>query len=193
MTNKLSSLTKEFTYIRQLVERIFNLMGSFVVKFDRQSLSFISEYDKLEEFFTQALILSENLPLRSECGKRIREILINCSGDETLRNTIILILKALLKDTLDHALKPNSRCSEFFTNLRRGIEDLDLNDLLPLQEELFALISTLLGQFYKTPSDNTKVLVGLLNLLKVLLQKFPTKKLEVGQKLLPDLLSEYLF
>ena len=187
------SLTRDFTSTKQLVERIFNLMGVFVIRFDNQSLNFISEYDELSEFLTQALVLSENLPLRNECGKRIREILTNCSGDEQLKGTIVLILKALLNNTLEFALKPDSRCSEFFSNLRRGIEDLSLQDLQPLQEDLFSLISTLTAQFYKTRSDNTKLLVGLMNLLRVVLQKFPIKKLETGSKLLADLLSEYLF
>ena len=97
LTSQLSTLTKEFTQIKQLVERIFNLMGAFVIKFDNKSLNFISKYENLEEFFADTLIKSENSQLRAECGKRMREILTNCSNDEDLRETIVKIIKSLLK------------------------------------------------------------------------------------------------
>ena len=79
------------------------------------------------------------------------------------------------------------------------IESLSLADLASLQDSFLALIDSLARsiQTREIKETNTKsedkILVGLMGILRALLQKYPKKKAEVGAKLVPHLLSDCFF
>jgi hypothetical protein len=91
------------------------------------------------------MLKTENYLVRFEMGKRLRELLIACSGDPDLKPTVTALLQAVLIDSLPLVKDHERRCEEYFTDIRRMIEGLALGDLESLQESFLKLIDSLAG------------------------------------------------
>jgi ubiquitin carboxyl-terminal hydrolase 9/24 len=72
-------------------------------------------------------------------------------------------------------------------------------DLAPLEEELWQLTQHLAAGIFAREGQETdtkkkdEILIGMLGVLQGLLQKYPSKKKEIGAKLVPHLLKDCLF
>ena len=86
-----------------MVEKLYQFMNGYIFRFDKTALSYVQSYPELKEFFTTTLVTTENLQLRSESGKKLREILVACSMEEGLQGTITAVLRVILLEVLPAA------------------------------------------------------------------------------------------
>lgn len=192
-------MDREFTSIRNLVEKLYAFMNAYVFRYDKLALRFVGDYPELDDFFMTTLLKTENQPLRTESGKKLREMLVACSGEPDLKNTITRLLKVLLLGVTPVATASERRCQQFFEHVRRGLSDLTVSDLEPLEAELRVLIQELadgvIAREHKEANTESvdKTLVGIMSLLRVLIEKYPGRKAGTGSKLVPYLLAECLF
>lgn len=185
--------------MRSVVEKLFQFMNLYIIKHDRSAISTIQNYQGFQELVHISMLKTENYLVRFEVGKRLRELVIACSGDESLKPTVTALLQAVLIDTLPLVEDHERRCEEYFTDTRRMVEGLALEDLETLRDDFLSLIDTLAASIQAREIKETdtksedKILVGLMYTLQVLLQKYPAKKKEIGAKLVPHLLNDCLF
>jgi hypothetical protein len=83
--------------------------------------------------------------------------------------------------------------------VQRLLEELSVDDLTPLNMEIWSLSKSLASEIQAREPRETdtkqedRVLIGMMTVLKALLQKYPARKAEVGARLVPYLLNDCLF
>ena len=204
---QISQVLREFATTGGLVERLYNFMNFFVFQNDKNSLGLVGQFPDLVGLVKTTLIQSENHHLRGESGRRLREMLINCSGVPELRQTLKTVLRVLLIEVLPAVRGKEGRSVQYFDQVRRTVEELQVADMAPLELELWELTQKLASDVVlrdleilqgaerteAAAKHEDRCFVGMVTLLGVLLQKYPQRKAEIGCKLVPHLLQQCLF
>ena len=86
------------------------------------------------------MFTTENFKIRTETGKGLRDILKKCTGQQSLRPTVVHILKVLIIEILPLAPTMEKRSYQLFDQTRRIMEDLSIADIEPLADDFWELI-----------------------------------------------------
>ena len=162
----------------------------------------VLQYQNLKELLLRGIILSDNDTLKQQFGQEI----IKIKNDYPIINDshpYIVLLPILLGEMLNASLTKESKTEWFYACLKKLLSDYSAKELLQLKYPFPELITNLTeiiifhASKEQLVSDNDFTLAGLLDLLSVLLAKFPQFKATIGQgkkltnHVLHDCLYEY--
>ena len=133
----------EIVSIRSIVEKLFSFLDQHVFKHDKSAIQTIPAYKDFQELIVISMLKTENRPIRSDIGKLIKKLLMDCSGEPSLHPTVTSILQVLLIDTLPIAQDYHRRCEQYYENIKCIIECLKQEDLANLKGSLLQLIDNL--------------------------------------------------
>ena len=142
-------------------------------------MQLLTKYEDMPDLMSTLMLQSENYRLRAETARRLRGILVGCSGLEEAGDTLCTLLRIFLFDNLKYVQTDDKRCAQYFEQVRRLFTEIKVDDLKPLDEEIQGLIVQLAKEIVerKTIEENTKTedkyLVGMMTTLRVILQKYP--------------------
>lgn len=145
------------------------------------------------------LLQSENHLIRAVTGAEVKGLITACSGDATLAPTMQRLLEVLLLTVLPKAHTLPKRSETLFNQIRKVLEGITVADLAPLEQDLQQLAEKLASgvKAYQAREGGStrgdQLLVGTMHVLKALMQKYPTKKSEIGSKIVHHLLHDCLF
>lgn len=133
----------EIAAVRAVVDRLFSFLNLYIFKHDIFAISTIPTYPGFKELVQISMLKTENYLVRFEVGRRLRELVIACSGNPALRPTVTALLQGVLIETLPLVKDHERRCEEYFADTRRMVEGLALSDLDSLKDTFLDLIETL--------------------------------------------------
>ena len=167
-------------------------------------------YPEFETMFKQYLLQSENFILRNEFADQILKLICYDKNQLGLKQKInedllpllfkfkIKMIKLLAFGLKELAYKHEDRSHKFYETLMSTIQCIDLTDI-EKDIDFKSILEHFLEQLYshtfseKTQQDIDRSLYGILNILIILLKKFPKWRDEVGEKLTHFLLHKCLF
>ena len=115
-------------------------MARFVFQRDKSSLAFVASFPQLAALVRVTLIESENSALRAESGRKLRDILVSCSGDPALKETLSTVLRVMLIEVLPLVKGRERRSAQYFDQIGRTIRELQVVDMDQLEDQLAQLM-----------------------------------------------------
>ncbi|CDW78729.1 UNKNOWN [Stylonychia lemnae] len=191
-------LQKQFVEDCQIISSLFKFMFLTVFNNDPSASTIVVKYKNLENLIAKTTIQNENYLVRTEVIKKFKEIMglrQNLQDSKLLQDILIIMLFKIQDLTQNHEL----RCTNFFEGLMHIIDNQapqEINTLeIPCKDLIFKLASFIQEREIreKNTQDTDFLLIGKMKILKVLLQKFPQYKQQVGKFLTGYLLHQCLF
>lgn len=199
VTEQINAILTDFTAVRRVAHKLFAFLNKFIFEQDPSAKALIAQYPSLEEMVLVTLIKTENHLIRTVTGSELKNLIIACSGEETLAPAMQRLLEVLLIKILPHAHALPKRSQAFFSMLKNVFEGITVKDLAPLEQELHKLSQKLVNDIITIkPREGGSfreetLLVGTMHTLKALMQKYPALKAEIGSKIVNYLLHDCLF
>ena len=162
----------------------------------------LMQYTKIKELLLRGLILSDNVYMQNAFREELSRISAFYKNLPYLPNhPHVVLLPLLFQIMIKETLNLEAKCQEFYKLLCGIIADINVNELpkipINLQGTLEYIANLLKNNEIreKKSTDTDYVLIGLLNVLKVLSYKFPNQNEFVGQKcgIVKEILHHYLF
>lgn len=92
IAQQVSQVLLEIVGVRAVVEKLFSFMNQFVFSHDKSAIGTIQSYPEFQDLVRISMLKTENRPVRVEMGKRLKELLVACSGDPSLQPTVTALL-----------------------------------------------------------------------------------------------------
>lgn len=199
VSEQINAVFHEFAAVRKLVAKLFSFVNKSIFEKDKAARVLLGAYPQLVELIHVTLLQTENYLIRAQTATELKGLISACSGDPSLAPTLRTLLEALLLKVVPAAHEQPRRCATAFGAAVKVLECVSVEDLAPVESELWNLAQSLAKQVKTIDAAETgsqkddSLLVGTLQLLRALMQKYPAKKAEVGGRLVRFLLHECLF
>ncbi|KAL9647338.1 hypothetical protein ABK040_011703 [Willaertia magna] len=149
------------------------------------------QHDNLKLFIKQSLLESNDSNIRKQFSNAIYEL--SLSQESACEYFVPLLYRLMIEEDID---THKGKCEQFFTLLESLMihKGEKLHDVTV--EEISNLVSKILSREIIEESDASScdhVLIGLLNITRVLLRLYPNAKQEIGPKVYNELFHSCLF
>lgn len=194
----MKQVLKSFADQNQIVTNVFKFMHVTTAGSATAALA-VASYPNLKELLQKATISVENANMRAEVLKRVREVVRGRLGTPEAEKVLRVV------STLAFEIKPNSqsgrdnRSLQYYDGLTGILEILSKEDIGHLREPFHQMIKETAQFVYqreiveRNTNDIDYLLAGRMKILRVLLQKFPELKQDVGEALTHHLIHHCLF
>ena len=115
-----------------IVQNLFKFMIFCVISHDPNAIALLLTYKNLEEMLFKTMLKSENILIRTEVNKRLKEMISSKSQKPEMKN-ILPIISLLLFKVQPLTEDYDSRCLIFYEGIASLIESLSQSDILDLE------------------------------------------------------------
>ena len=114
---------------------LFKFMSACIINNDQSAANVIPLYSNLDTFLIKTMLKSENIYLKNEMSRKLKDILGVRSNNEDISH-FYPILEALLFKVQPLAEQFDFRCFPYYEGVSSLLEVLSQQDLLPLQNNI---------------------------------------------------------
>lgn len=138
-SEQLNQVLREFANVKTLVETLFKFMFDFIFDRDATTIALIQKYDHFEELIKILVLQTENFMVRGEAARKLNQVVLRCSGQKHLSETMNAFLRVLLLNVLPSVYQNERRCEQYCQNIQRTLEEIQVSDMQPLENDLWQL------------------------------------------------------
>lgn len=125
----MQQIIKQFNEDSQIVSTLFKFLQFTIFNHDKQSAVVIVSYPQLESMLLKSTLMTENLTLRNEVLRRLKDIICIRTGSPQEMSKLISIVKIFLLDLQAVADKYELRCSLFYEGITYLLDNVSLQDI----------------------------------------------------------------